>query len=245
MSSQIAGQRILLVEDEPNFGIVLKSYLEINGYDIHLCNNGKSGLDAYKLYDFDLCILDVMMPQMDGLTLAKEMRLLNKNIPYIFLTAKGQKEDILNGYKLGADDYLTKPFDTEVLLHKIKAILKRNVTGEEESIDFADRYAIGQYEFIPEKRALVHGQHGTVTLSPKESELLALLCINQQHVLPRELALKKIWGDANYFNGRSMDVYLTKLRKYLKDDPQVQIVNIHGNGFILEIKPTEANLVEA
>ena len=226
--------RILLVEDEPNFGIVLKSYLEINGFDIHLCNNGKSGLEAFKLYDFDLCILDVMMPQMDGLTLAKEIRNLGKQVPYIFLTAKSQKEDILEGYKHGADDYLTKPFDTEVLLHKIKAILKRSSKDEEVETVLATQYQIGDYVFTPEKRTLTR-QGQSQTLSPKESELLALLCQQMNHVLARELALKKVWGEANYFNGRSMDVYLTKLRKYLKDDTTVQIVNIHGNGFSLEV----------
>lgn len=231
-------QRILLVEDEPNFGIVLKSYLELNGFDIHLCNNGKSGLEAFKLYDFDLCILDIMMPQMDGLTLASEMKALGKQVPYIFLTAKGQKEDILIGYKHGADDYLTKPFDTEVLLHKIKAILKRIVaeTDETDEASPADEYEIGYYKFVPEKRVLVSQNNNTTILSPKESDLLVLLCKYQNHVLPRETALKKIWGEANYFNGRSMDVYLTKLRKYLKEDERVQIVNIHGNGFSLEVK---------
>ncbi len=234
--------RILLVEDEPNFGIVLKSYLEINGFEIHLCNNGKSGLEAYKLYDFDLCILDVMMPQMDGLTLAKEMRQLNKQVPYIFLTAKGQKEDILAGYKHGADDYLTKPFDTEVLLLKIKAIMKRNNSEEDAVINVADQYRIGQFTFLPEKRTLNIGGKVHVVLSPKEAELMSLLCLHQEHVLTREQALRKIWGEANYFNGRSMDVYLTKLRKYLKEDPQVQITNIHGNGFMLEVKPLDVSV---
>lgn len=235
MTPAAPASRILLVEDEPNFGIVLKSYLEINGFDIHLCNNGKSGLEAFKLYAFDLCILDVMMPQMDGLTLAKEIRSLGKEVPYIFLTAKSQKEDILEGYKSGADDYLTKPFDTEVLLHKIKAILKRSSKEEETESTLAENYQIGQYAFVPEKRSLSIGDQ-THTLSPKETELLALLCQHLNHVLSRETALRKVWGDANYFNGRSMDVYLTKLRKYLKDDAQVQIVNIHGNGFMLEVK---------
>lgn len=230
-----SANRILLVEDEPNFGIVLKSYLEINGFQVHLCNNGKSGLEAFKLYEFDLCILDVMMPQMDGLTLAKEIRSLGKEVPYIFLTAKSQKEDILEGYKHGADDYLTKPFDTEVLLHKIKAILKRATKEEAEESTIATQYQIGQYLFVPEKRTLTR-EGSAQTLSPKECELLALLCQQMNHVLARDLALKKVWGQANYFNGRSMDVYLTKLRKYLKDDLTVQIVNIHGNGFSLEVK---------
>lgn len=226
---------ILLVEDEPNFGIVLKSFLELNGFEVKLCNNGKSGLETFKLYSFDLCILDVMMPQMDGLTLGSEIRKLNTEVPYIFLTAKGQKEDILEGYKRGADDYITKPFDTDVLLVKIKAILKRQLQVQEAEEDKLETIKIGSFDFSPEKRTLTNSQE-SFSLSPKEADLLRLLCKNKDHVVSREAALKKVWGSANYFNGRSMDVYLTKLRKYLKADTSIKITNIHGNGFCLQIE---------
>src|ERR1044071_6380036 len=185
--------KILLCEDDPNLGSVLKNYLELNDYEVTLERDGRLGLAAFQREKFDLCLLDVMMPNMDGFTLAEEIRDVDPDIPLFFLSAKTMKDDIIQGYKLGADDYITKPFDSEVLLLKIKAILKRN-----EELN-------------------------------KEAE-------NRNDLLPREAALKKIWGSDTYFNGRSMDVYIAKLRKYLKDDDKIEIVNIHGNGFRLVVQ---------
>ncbi|HEX6913982.1 MAG TPA: response regulator transcription factor [Chitinophagaceae bacterium] len=222
--------RILLCEDDQNLGIVLKNYLELNDYDVTLERDGRLGLAAFQREKFDICLLDVMMPNMDGFTLAEEIRDVDPDIPLFFLSAKTMKEDIIQGYKLGADDYITKPFDSEVLLMKIKAILKRNeeLTRESENVEFD----LGKYHFNPKLRQLiVEGR--TQTLSPKENELLKMLAEHKNDLLPRERALKKIWGSDTYFNGRSMDVYIAKLRKYLKEDSNIEIVNIHGNGFRL------------
>lgn len=222
--------KILLCEDDPNLGMVLKNYLELNDYDIVLERDGRLGLAAFQREKFDLCLLDVMMPHVDGFTLAEEIRDINPDVPLFFLSAKTMKEDIIQGYKLGADDYITKPFDSEVLLLKIKAILKRNeeLTREQANVEFD----LGKYHFNPKLRELsVNGK--TQTLSPKENELLKMLSEYKNDLLPREIALKKIWGSDTYFNGRSMDVYIAKLRKYLKEDPSIEIVNIHGNGFRL------------
>jgi two-component system OmpR family response regulator len=222
--------RILLCEDDQNLGMVLKNYLELNDYDVTLERDGRLGLAAFQREKFDICLLDVMMPNMDGFTLAEEIRDVDPDIPLFFLSAKTMKEDIIQGYKLGADDYITKPFDSEVLLLKIKAILKRNeeLTRESENIEFD----LGKYHFNPKLRQLiVEGK--TQTLSPKENELLKMLAEHKNDLLPRERALKKIWGSDTYFNGRSMDVYIAKLRKYLKEDSDIEIVNIHGNGFRL------------
>jgi two-component system, OmpR family, response regulator len=222
--------RILLCEDDQNLGMVLKNYLELNDYDVTLERDGRLGLAAFQREKFDICLLDVMMPNMDGFTLAEEIRDVDPDIPLFFLSAKTMKEDIIQGYKLGADDYITKPFDSEVLLLKIKAILKRNeeLTRESENIEFD----LGKYHFNPKLRQLiVEGR--TQTLSPKENELLKMLAEHKNDLLPRERALKKIWGSDTYFNGRSMDVYIAKLRKYLKEDTNIEIVNIHGNGFRL------------
>lgn len=222
--------KILLCEDDPNLGMVLKNYLELNDYDVVLERDGRLGLAAFQREKFDLCLLDVMMPHMDGFTLAEEIRDINPDVPLFFLSAKTMKEDIIQGYKLGADDYITKPFDSEVLLLKIRAILKRNeeLNKEQANIEFD----LGQYHFNPKLRELsVNGK--TQTLSPKENELLKMLAEYKNDLLPREIALKKIWGSDTYFNGRSMDVYIAKLRKYLKEDSSIEIVNIHGNGFRL------------
>jgi DNA-binding response OmpR family regulator len=222
--------KILLCEDDQNLGSVLKNYLELNDYAVTLERDGRLGLAAFQREKFDLCLLDVMMPHMDGFTLAEEIRDVDPDIPLFFLSAKTMKEDIIQGYKLGADDYITKPFDSEVLLLKIKAILKRNeeLTREQENKE----YTLSAYHFNPKLRELIHGGK-TQTLSPKENELLKMLCEHINDLLPREQALKKIWGSDTYFNGRSMDVYIAKLRKYLKDDSTIEIVNIHGNGFRL------------
>jgi two-component system, OmpR family, response regulator len=222
--------KILLCEDDPNLGSVLKNYLELNDYDVLLERDGRLGLAAFQREKFDLCLLDVMMPHMDGFTLAEEIRDVDPDIPLFFLSAKTMKEDIIQGYKLGADDYITKPFDSEVLLLKIKAILKRNEELNREQDN--KEYSMSTYHFNPKLRQLSHGDK-MQTLSPKENELLKMLCEHINDLLPREQALKKIWGSDTYFNGRSMDVYIAKLRKYLKDDPSIEIVNIHGNGFRL------------
>jgi two-component system OmpR family response regulator len=224
--------KILLVEDDSNFGSVLKNYLELNDYDVTLERDGRLGLAAFQREKFDICLLDIMMPKMDGFALAESIRDVDPDIPLFFLSAKTMKEDILAGYKLGADDYITKPFDSEVLLMKIKAILKRNEETRTETENL--EYDLGAYHFNPKLRQLtIAGK--TQTLSPKESELLRMLCDFKNDLLPREAALKKIWGSDTYFNGRSMDVYIAKLRKYLKEDGKVEIVNIHGNGFRLVV----------
>lgn len=222
--------KILLCEDDTNLGMVLKNYLELNDYIVTLERDGRLGLAAFQREKFDICLLDVMMPNMDGFTLGEEIRDVDPDMPLFFLSAKTMKDDIIQGYKLGADDYITKPFDSEVLLHKIKAILKRNEESvrESENIEFD----LGKYHFNPKLRELI-ADGSTVTLSPKESELLKMLAEYKNDLLTREKALKKIWGSDTYFNGRSMDVYIAKLRKYLREDPEIEIVNIHGNGFRL------------
>lgn len=222
--------KILLCEDDQNLGMVLKNYLELNDYDVILERDGRLGLAAFQREKFDICLLDVMMPNMDGFKLGIEIRDIDPDVPLFFLSAKTMKDDVVQGYKLGADDYITKPFDSEVLLLKIKAILKRNeeLNKENENIEFD----LGRYHFNPRLRELGHDDKKQ-TLSPKENELLKMLAEHKNDLLPRERALKKIWGSDTYFNGRSMDVYIAKLRKYLKDDDQIEIVNIHGNGFRL------------
>ena len=224
--------QILLCEDDTNLGMVLKNYLELNDYNVTLERDGKLGLAAFQREKFDLCLLDVMMPNMDGFTLAEEIRDVNPDVPLFFLSAKTMKDDIIQGYKLGADDYITKPFDSEVLLHKIKAILKRNEELHREEVNA--EYDLGKYHFNPRLRELIIDGK-TQTLSPKENELLKMLSEYKNDLLSREIALKKIWGSDAYFNGRSMDVYIAKLRKYLREDPAIEIVNIHGNGFRLVV----------
>ena len=228
--------QILLCEDDTNLGMVLKNYLELNDYNVTLERDGKLGLAAFQREKFDICLLDVMMPNMDGFTLAEEIRDVNPDVPLFFLSAKTMKDDIIQGYKLGADDYITKPFDSDVLLHKIKAILKRN--EEENRISENIEFDLGGYHFNPKLRELIFGGT-TQTLSPKENDLLKMLAEHKNDLLPREQALKRIWGSDTYFNGRSMDVYIAKLRKYLKADSNIEIVNIHGNGFRLVAPVTE------
>ncbi len=224
---------ILLVEDEENFGSVLKNYLELNDYLVTLCTDGNKGLISFKNNMYDICILDVMMPARDGFSLATEIKKINPAIPLIFLTAKKLKEDIVKGYQIGADDYVTKPFDTEVLLYKLKAILNRNGTAipKEKTIN----YSFGLFKFNTETREL-NSEKSTKKLSPKEAELLKLLCENMNEVVSRDIALNKIWNDNNYFTTRSMDVFVAKLRKYLKEDSSLEIINVHGNGFRLLVK---------
>ncbi|MGC9331392.1 MAG: response regulator transcription factor [Bacteroidales bacterium] len=221
---------IFLVEDDVNFGAILKSYLEMHNYNVTHVDDGKDALTAFKKGNYDLCVLDIMLPNVDGLTIAKEIRDLSPGIPLIFLTAKSLKEDVLKGFEVGADDYFTKPFDSDVLLMKIKAILKR--VGKPEQFKQPSPIKIGKLEYNPSTRQLKHGNE-IQKLSPREGEMLLLLYKHRNNVLNRNYALKTIWGDDNYFNARSMDVYITKLRKYLSKDPNLKIENIHSSGFIL------------
>jgi DNA-binding response OmpR family regulator len=224
--------QIFLVEDDLSFGAVLKSYLEISEFEVDWIDDGKYAMERFRKSEFDVCILDVMLPHVDGFTIASEIRKINPEIPIIFLTAKNLREDVLMGYRIGADDYITKPFDTEVLIFKLRAVLKRKNSNSNKEPDL---YQIGTYSFDFKLRTIEH-QGSKQKLSPKEAELLKMLCDNQNELLPREAALKKIWGDDGYFTARSMDVYLTKLRKLFAEDPSVEIRNIHGSGFMLEIK---------
>ncbi|MAG18736.1 MAG: DNA-binding response regulator [Flavobacteriaceae bacterium] len=232
-------KKILIVEDDFNFGNILKDYLILNDYFVVLAKNGIEGMEKFKKENFDLCILDVMMPFKDGFSLGKEIREKNETIPLFFLSAKNLKEDVLRGFKIGADDYLTKPFDSEVLLAKIKAILNRkNLVNIPESNIY--EFDIGKFKFNSKLRYLSFREEDPIKLSPKESQLLRLLVLHFNDLLPREIALNKIWRDDNYFTSRSMDVYIAKLRKYLKTDSEVEILNIHGEGFRLVVKGTNA-----
>lgn len=234
--------KILLVEDDRNFGDVLCSYLEMNDYDVILAVDGEQGLETFKKGTFDLCIFDVMMPKKDGFALAKDVRELDLVIPIIFLTAKTMKEDIIKGFKLGADDYISKPFTSEELLYRIQAVLKRSMKPDRQKQE-AKEFSIGRYHFNYPLRILTFKdekeQEVQEKLSPKEAELLRMFCQYANDILPRSLALKEIWGEDNYFTARSMDVFVTKLRKYLKLDDNIEIVNIHGNGFQLRIQENE------
>ena len=227
-----SNKKILLVEDDPNFGKILKDYLTINNYEISLAVNGIEGFEKFNKSEFDLCILDIMMPFKDGLTLAKEIREVNESIPLIFLTAKNLKDDVLKGYKIGADDYLTKPFDSEILLAKIKSILNRKPSIDNEQEDIFE-FDFGEFSFNSKLRILSHKEGNSFKLSPKENQLLKMLVLNFDDLLPRDIALNKIWRDANYFTSRSMDVYIAKLRKYLEKDSSLKIINVHGEGFRL------------
>jgi DNA-binding response OmpR family regulator len=226
--------KIFLVEDDLSFGSVLKSYLEINDYSVEWVDDGKYALDHFRKGLFNICILDIMLPHVDGFTIANEIRQINNEVPIIFLTAKKLKEDVLKGYGVGGDDYITKPFDTDILLAKIKAILSRR--------DFQsgtrDIFEIGKFIFNAKLRTLVIGDIET-KLSPKEAQLLELLAVNPNTLISREMALKKIWGSDDYFTARSMDVYITKLRKFLSEDPALNIKNIHGAGFQLIVREGE------
>ena len=231
--------KILLVEDDQNFGDVLRSFLEVHDYDVTLAQDGIAGLEAYRGGKWDLCIFDVMMPRLSGFELAKKVRETDQQTPIIFLTAKAMKDDVLAGFELGADDYITKPFNSEELLARINVILRRSqvpTDPREERTEFE----FGQFHFHFPLRILTHtGAKGDQTkekLSPKEAQLLRLFAINKNDILSRSEALTKIWGEDNYFTARSMDVFVTKLRKYLKLDSDIEIVNIHGNGFQLLIR---------
>jgi two-component system, OmpR family, response regulator len=222
--------KVLLAEDDKNLGTILKAYLEAKGYPTTLCVDGKEALEKYKRGDFNFCILDVMMPVMDGFALATEIRKLDTKVPLLFLTAKSMQEDKLQGFELGADDYLTKPFSMEELLMRMKAILRRSAEDQVRPTVFE----VGSFTFDYNRQLLMHdGQESKLT--SKEAELLRLLCENLNRVLDRSVALNKIWYDDSYFNARSMDVYITKLRKYFKNDDQIELMNVHGVGFKLVV----------
>ena len=226
--------KILLCEDDENLGTLLCEYLIAKGFDAVLCPDGEVGYREFQKDKFDICILDVMMPKKDGFTLASEIRQINSQVPIVFLTARVQKEDVLEGFDKGADDYITKPFSMEELVLRIEAILRR-VKGKKSRENTV--YHIGRFTFDTQKQLLTIGEKQT-KLTTKENELLALLCAHSNEILQRDYALKTIWIDDNYFNARSMDVYITKLRKHLKDDDQIEIINIHGRGYKL-ITPDE------
>jgi len=232
MQNQTPSLQVLLVEDDPNLGMLLKEYLNAKGYETTLAVNGKKGYEAFAKGAFQLCILDIMMPVKDGFTLAEEIRRTDKNIPIIFLTAKSMKDDRINGFKKGGDDYITKPFSMDELMLRIKAILRRvnpeAVSSEPERIT----HHIGNLHFDFTHQVL-EGKDYSQKLTTKESALLNMLCENKNDVLERSFALNKVWGDDNYFNSRSMDVYIAKLRKYLSADPKIELVNVHGKGFKL------------
>ena len=226
-------KKVLVVEDDPNLGQILSDYIRLKDYDPTLCIDGEAVLETFKIGQFDLCLLDIMMPKKDGITLAKDIRLLNKDIPIIFLTAKSLKEDTIDGFRAGADDYITKPFSMEELLLRIHAVLRRSLKGEKHQKTI---YKFGESTFDYDKQTLIIKDQ-KIKLTNKESQLLRLLCQNMNEVLDRSAALKMIWRDDSYFNARSMDVYIAKLRKYLKPDESISIITIHGEGFkLIEIK---------
>jgi len=226
-------KRILLVEDEENFGSLLQNYLRLSNYSVDWVKDGSLGYSAFMKSNYDLCILDVMMPNMDGFSLAEKIKLKKKEIPIIFLTAKTMKEDMIRGYRIGADDYLNKPFDIEVLLLKLEVIFNRSMQKEKSQV--VENYSIGNFSYTVKTRLLT-SKNDEKRLSPKEGALLHLLYQYLGDVLPREKALIEIWGEDNYFTTRSMDVYITKLRKYLKSDPRIQIDNVHSSGYRLFIE---------
>ena len=222
--------KILLAEDDPNLGSLIREYLEVKGYHTVLCANGEEALKMFLNEKWNICIFDVMMPIMDGFTLAREIRKHNKEIPIVFLTAKSMKDDAIEGFKVGADDYITKPFSMEELILRIKAILKRTERAVDETP--VQEYKLGKYTFNTTHQQLILGD--TVQkLTSREADLLKLLCVNINDTLERNFALRTIWSDDNYFNARSMDVYIARLRKYLSGDPSLEIINVHGKGFKL------------
>jgi DNA-binding response OmpR family regulator len=224
---------ILLAEDDLNLGILLVDYLEAEGFEVKLCKDGEAALKAFQAQEFDLCLLDVMMPKLDGFSLAKAIRLKDKKVPVIFITAKSLKEDKLKGYGLGGDDYITKPFDEEELLWKIKALVRRMPDTKKETQ--AEIIAIGKYTFDWSNQCLsINGQEKRIT--EKESDILNYLCAHRNKVIRREDLLKDLWGENDYFLGRSLDVFITKIRKYLKEDPQIEIENVFKVGFIFKVR---------
>lgn len=221
----------LLVEDDKNLGIILKKYLEAKDIPVTLCSNGEEALNTFRKGGFNFCILDVMMPVMDGFTLAQELKKVDKKVPIIFLTAKTTQQDIIKGFKLGADDYITKPFSMDELLMRIHAVFNR--TSNE--VSSPTSFRLGSYVFDAPRHVLKRDDESR-KLTSKEADLLLLLCENMNETLERSVALQKVWYEDSYFNARSMDVYITKLRKYFKDEPKVELVNVHGVGFKLIVK---------
>lgn len=219
--------RILLVEDDVNLGSLLREYLNAKGFDTHLEPDGEKGFKAFRREHYNLCILDIMLPVKDGLTLARDIRIINPEVPIIFLTAKSMKKDVLEGFHAGADDYMTKPFSMEELLLRIEAVMRRTSRNSQQDV-----FTLGKYMFDANKQVLTDNEK-TVNLTTKESELLKLLCQYANQILDRNYTLKSIWKDDNYFNARSMDVYITKIRKHLADEPDIQIINVHGKGYKL------------
>ena len=222
-------KKILLCEDDENLGMLLREYLNAKGFDTTLCADGEAGYKAFIENKYDLCVFDVMMPRKDGFTLAKEIKQVNKDVPIIFLTARNMKEDVYLGFELGADDYLTKPFSMEELTYRIEAVMRRSMKLKNKE---RTTYPLGSFTFDTQKQTLTR-EDNVIKLTTKECDLLSLLCVNIGEILQRDYALKTIWVDDNYFNARSMDVYITKLRKHLKDDPAVEIINVHGKGYKL------------
>ena len=226
--------KLLIVEDDPNLGQILKEYLELKGFQPILCTDGIAGMNAFRKGSYDMCILDVMMPKMDGFALAKEIRDSDKNVPIIFLTAKSMKEDTIEGLKLGADDYLTKPFSMEELLLRMKAIFRR--TSNDKRNTEQEQFDLGKIQFDANLHQLITPTK-EIRLTAKENALLKMFCQNMNKTLDRSEALKKIWYDDSYFNARSMDVYIAKLRKYLREDDNIEILTVHGQGFkLVELK---------
>jgi DNA-binding response OmpR family regulator len=226
--------RVLLAEDDENLGMLLKEYLQAKGYETDLFKDGEKAFKGFKTNHYDICILDVMMPIKDGFSLAKDIRMVNSNMPILFLTAKSMKDDVLEGFSVGADDYMTKPFSIEELLVRIEAILRRY--RKDQGGNGQNIFRVGIFEFDATKQTLTK-ENDSRKLTTKESELLKYLCMNKNNVLDRNFALKTIWIDDSYFNARSMDVYITKLRKYLSDDPTIEIINVRGKGFKLISNP--------
>lgn len=222
--------KILLLEDDSNLGLIVREHLRLNGYDVDLVKNGDEGLESCGRNEYDLCLVDIMMPKMDGFAFARKIRSADDDVPIVFLTAKSLQEDKIEGFRIGCDDYITKPFSVEELLLRIQAVLKR--AGKESKDDDRTFFKIAGFEFDSLNRSLSCNDQ-TFKLTSKEAELLKLLCLNLNHTLDRSVALKKIWGEESYFSGRSMDVFISKLRKYLKNDSRIQIINIHGRGFKL------------
>lgn len=221
---------ILLVEDDINLGFVIQDSLKMNGYNVHLETNGKDGLKAFNAAEYDLCVFDVMMPKKDGFSLAEDIRQLNADVPIFFLTAKTMTEDRIKGFKSGGDDYLTKPFSTEEFLLRVEALLRRTGKSEQQ----VTSYPIGKYNYDYANFTL-KGPSGDKKLTKKEAEILKLLCQHKNQVIQRDVVLNMVWGDDSYYLGRSLDVFITKLRKYLNEDESVSITNIHGVGFKLEV----------
>jgi DNA-binding response OmpR family regulator len=229
-------KRILLLEDDPNLGFMLQEHLELQGFDVSRYVNGEDGLLAWSRGGFDLCLVDIMMPRKDGFTVAREIRAKDRNVPIMFLTAKSMKEDRIEGFEIGGDDYVTKPFSMEELVLRIQAVLRRSSGGMQ--LQSGSEFTIGSIVFDHTRQMLVRGSWKQ-KLTAREADLLRLLCLNMNGTLEREAALKELWGDDTYFNGRSMDVFISKLRSYVKKDPAVGIINVHGRGYKLVVEQRE------